>query len=90
MKTVVYYFTGTGNSLAAAKKMATELGNCDCVPIAPLKNTTGDVVPPAGRVGIVCPVYDVGLPGDRGRMCTTAQLRGNPVRLWPCDSGLTT
>jgi flavodoxin len=26
MKTIIYYFTGTGNSLAAAKKIAASLG----------------------------------------------------------------
>ena len=62
MKTVIYYFTGTGNSLAAAKKIAASLGDCELVPIAPLADTTGDIVPSAGRVGIVCPVYDAGLP----------------------------
>ena len=62
MKTVIYYFTGTGNSLAAAKKIAADLGDCEIVPIASLKDTTGGIVPPAGRVGIVCPVYDAGLP----------------------------
>jgi len=62
MKTIIYYFTGTGNSLAAAKKIAADLGDCELVPIAPFKDIAGDIVPPAGRVGIVCPVYDAGLP----------------------------
>ena len=62
MRTIIYYFTGTGNSLAAAKRIAADLGDCELVPIASFGNTTGDIVPPAGRVGIVCPVYDAGLP----------------------------
>lgn len=62
MKTVIYYFTGTGNSLAAAKKIAALLGDCELVPIASLLNTPGQISPTADRVGIVCPVYDVGLP----------------------------
>ena len=62
MRTTIYYFTGTGNSLAAAKKIAGELGDCTLVPIASLKDTAGEIVPPAGRVGIACPVYDAGLP----------------------------
>jgi ferredoxin len=62
MKTIIYYFTGTGNSLAAAKKVATILGDCELLPIASLKNTNGEIVPQAERVGIVCPVYDAGLP----------------------------
>ncbi|WP_214020516.1 EFR1 family ferrodoxin [Methanoculleus sp.] len=62
MKTIIYYFTGTGNSLAAARKIAGPLGDCEVVPIASFADTTGTVVPDAGRVGIVCPVYFAGLP----------------------------
>jgi ferredoxin/flavodoxin len=62
MKTIIYYFTGTGNSLAAAKKIAAVLGDCDLVPIASFRETQGDIVPSADRVGIVCPVYDAGIP----------------------------
>ena len=62
MKTVIYYFTGTGNSLAAAKKIAAALKDCELVPIASLKDTAGRIVPAADRVGIVCPVYDAGIP----------------------------
>jgi ferredoxin len=62
MKTIIYYFTGTGNSLAAAKKIASALGDCELVSIALLKDTPGTVTPQADRVGIVCPVYFTGLP----------------------------
>ena len=62
MKTIIYYFTGTGNSLAAAKKIAAVLGDCELVSIASLQNTPGEIVPSADRVGIVCPVYDAGVP----------------------------
>ncbi len=62
MKTIIYYFTGTGNSLAAAKKVATALGDCELVPVASLQKTTGVILPPAERIGIVCPVYFSGLP----------------------------
>jgi len=62
MKTIIYYFTGTGNSLAAAKKIAAVLKDCELVPIASLRNISGEIVPDADRVGIVCPVYDAGLP----------------------------
>ena len=62
MKTIIYYFTGTGNSLAAAKKIAAVLGDCELVPIASLQNIPGEIIPAADRVGIVCPVYDAGVP----------------------------
>ena len=41
MKTIIYYFTGTGNSLAAAKKIAAALKDCELVPIASLEGYTG-------------------------------------------------
>jgi ferredoxin len=62
MRTTIYYFTGTGNSLAVAKKMAAAYGDCELVPIASLTDTPGDIVPAAERIGIVCPVYFSGLP----------------------------
>jgi len=75
MKTVIYYFTGTGNSLAAAKKITAGLGDCELVPIASLAETTGDIVPSAGRVGIVCPVYFVGLPAMVAEFASRIRFR---------------
>ncbi len=75
MKTIIYYFTGTGNSLAAAKKIATALGETELVPIASLKDTTGDIVPAADRVGIVAPVYDLGLPAIVAEFLEVLNLR---------------
>jgi ferredoxin len=62
MKTIIYYFTGTGNSLAAARTVASVLGDCELISIASLKNTMGTIIPAADRIGIVCPVYFSGLP----------------------------
>ena len=62
MKTIIYYFTGTGNSLAAARAVAAEQADCGLVPVALLADTTGDILPDADRVGIVFPVYFAGLP----------------------------
>ncbi len=62
MKTVIYYFTGTGNSLAAARRIAGVLGETELFGIASFANTPGAITPDADRVGLVCPVYDVGVP----------------------------
>lgn len=59
MKTAIYYFTGTGNTLVVAKDLAAELGGADLLPIVKeLKE------PHSGYdvVGIVYPVYMMGLP----------------------------
>jgi ferredoxin len=61
MKNVIYYFTGTGNSLAIAQKIAAALEDCEVLSIASLKDTP-TIAPVADRVGIVCPVYFLGLP----------------------------
>ena len=62
MKTIIYYFTGTGNSLAAARGICARLGDCELVSIPTLTKSQAEIVPAADRVGIVCPVYDFGLP----------------------------
>nr|WP_319539560.1 EFR1 family ferrodoxin [uncultured Methanospirillum sp.] len=61
MKTTLYYFTGTGNTLAVVRKVASLLGDTDLVPIASLMNEEA-IAAPDGRIGICCPVYDMGIP----------------------------
>ena len=61
MKTVIYYFSGTGNSLSAAKTLAGTLGDCELVPVQSLAGQ-GEIRPGAERAGIACPVYFAGLP----------------------------
>ncbi len=61
METTLYYFTGTGNSLACARALARGLGDADLVPIASLRHHERIGVP-TRRMGIVCPVYFYSLP----------------------------
>lgn len=61
MGTTLYYFTGTGNSLACARAIARALGETDLVPIASLRHE-GRIGVPTERMGIVCPVYFYSLP----------------------------
>jgi ferredoxin len=62
MKTLLYYFTGTGNSLAVAEGLCKRLGDCELVPIATAVKASGLISPAADRVGIIAPVYFSGLP----------------------------
>ncbi len=62
MKTTIYYFTGTGNSLAVARWIAFGLGNTELIGIPSLRDETR-VIPDARRVGIVCPVHGFTIPG---------------------------
>ena len=61
MKTIIYYFTGTGNSLQIARSLGERLSDCE---VRSLAGQTG--TPPADglveRVGFVFPVYFWGLP----------------------------
>ena len=61
MDSVIYYFTGTGNSLKVAKDISTRLGNTTLIKIC--KDT---ILPSEGtmfkKIGIIFPVYYYGLP----------------------------
>ncbi len=59
MATTIYWFSGTGNSLAAAREVARRLGDARLEPMARHREGT---VSAEGAVGIVCPVYFYGLP----------------------------
>ncbi|MFX0106244.1 MAG: EFR1 family ferrodoxin [Candidatus Hodarchaeota archaeon] len=60
-KTIIYYFTGTGNSLKIAKDLAKKLEDCEIIPIAKVwqmenpESTTK-------KVGFIFPLYWSGLP----------------------------
>ncbi|MBN2733810.1 MAG: EFR1 family ferrodoxin [Methanomicrobiaceae archaeon] len=61
MKTIIYYFTGTGNTLAVARGIAEELGDVQLIPIRK------SVHPEEGHdeadaIGIAFPVYFLNIP----------------------------
>lgn len=59
MKSVIYWFSGTGNSLAVAMGLAKALGDTELIPIARVINRD---IPSAEKMGVVFPVYAFGLP----------------------------
>jgi len=59
MKTAIFYFSATGNSLKVARDLANELGNTELISILTI-NKKYDIS--ADRFGIVFPVYAWGLP----------------------------
>jgi ferredoxin len=61
MKTVIYYFSGTGNSLTIARDIARELEDAEVVSIASLEGEKR-ISTDADAVGIVYPVYAFGVP----------------------------
>lgn len=56
MKTEIYYFTGTGNSLVVANDLAEKLQPSETIPIAGLIEKES-IISNADRIGIVFPVY---------------------------------
>lgn len=60
MKTVLCYFSGTGNSLSIAREIAAGLGDAELVHVAAALR--GDMLAGAERIGLVFPVYMWGLP----------------------------
>jgi ferredoxin len=60
MKTVIYFYTGTGNSLWTARKLSELLGKAELVPIA--LHRTGRMSTDVENVGFVFPVHIWGVP----------------------------
>ena len=61
MKTIIYYFSGTGNSLKIAKDLAEKLDDCELVPIAKVWQKDR-IVATSEKVGFIFPLYYWGLP----------------------------
>jgi len=61
METTIYYFTGTGNSLKAAKDLCEKLDGCELIPIAKLWEKE-DLSSTSEKVGFFFPLYYSGLP----------------------------
>ena len=61
MKTTIYYFTGTGNSLKIAKNLAEKLEECELVPIAKVWEEV-NLASSSEKVGFIFPLYYAGLP----------------------------
>jgi len=61
MKTTLYYFTGTGNSLQIANDLCEELGNCELIPIAKVFHRDS-INTSTEKVGFVFPPHYYGLP----------------------------
>jgi ferredoxin len=60
LKTTIFYFTGTGNSLWAARTLAQELGDAELKAIKDWKN--GNKTVDSKVIGLVFPVYIWGVP----------------------------
>lgn len=59
-KNVVFYFSGTGNSLVVAQKIKADLGECDIVPMG--VDLGYKLIEEYDRIGFVYPSYCQGMP----------------------------
>lgn len=59
MKTIIYYYTGTGNSLWTSRLLAAELGDTT---VFPMFRMNGDAPVEAETIGFVFPVHMWGVP----------------------------
>ena len=61
MKKIIYYFSGTGNSLYTANKIAQAIGGAELVSVR--CNPQDFSATDADVIGFVCPVYEWDIPG---------------------------
>ena len=67
MKTTIFYYTGTGNSLWVARMLANGLENADLISISSWMKEKHPIQ--AGRIGLVFPDSHVGSPApDRSAL----------------------
>jgi len=75
MKNIIFYFTGTGNSLKVAKSVADGMGDCEIVSMGKAK--PGTLSGNYDSVGFVYPTYFRGLPRRVGEFVSALSLTQN-------------
>lgn len=74
MEKIIYYFSGTGNSMRTAVKIAEKIGGAELVSVRCNPQETS--AENASVIGFVCPVYEWDLPGTMKEF--VRKLRINP------------
>ncbi len=77
MKTIIYYFTGTGNTLAIARDIAAGLDNTKLVPLRRAIQP-GGVVADADMIGIAFPVHFLDMPRIVREFVENLRFSGSP------------
>jgi len=74
MENIIYYFSGTGNSLRTAVRIAENIGGAEIVSV----RCRAEDVPAenAKVIGFVCPVYEWDIPGTMKKFAE--KLKINP------------
>lgn len=84
MQNVIFYFSGTGNSLQLAQGIAARLENCEALNIA---KTTDEVLSGVERIGFVFPVYFGGLPQIAHSFLRHLDIPGDPFLFGVANCG---
>lgn len=87
MKNVIFYFTGTGNSLKIARDIAAEIGETELVPIPQAMKKPADRWLAAETIGFVFPVYFEGPPIIVEELVERLKLNANPYIFAVCNCG---
>lgn len=74
-KNIIYCFTGTGNSLYIAKRIAAEIGNCEIKAIG--KSKKGELQNNYEKIGFVFPVYFLGAPSAVNQFVAQLKIMQN-------------
>jgi flavodoxin len=61
LKTTIYYFSGTGNSLKIARDIVERLEECELIPIAKIWQQD-QLASTSEKIGFIFPLYYFGLP----------------------------
>ena len=69
-KNIIFYFSGTGNSLKVAKDIATAIEDCELISMGKSHKLSGTYE----RIGFVYPVYGGGMPGVVDRFIKALDL----------------
>ncbi|MDD5676639.1 MAG: EFR1 family ferrodoxin [Kiritimatiellae bacterium] len=85
MNTILYYFSGTGNSLVVARDLGTALGNTTLISIP--RALQESAVGTADAVGIVFPVYAWGPPRIVVDFIASRKWHGLPYLFAVCTCG---
>lgn len=75
MKKIIYYFSGTGNSLYTAKKIAEKIDGAKLVSVRCNPNEVS--AEDADVIGFVCPVYEWDVPGSFKEFIEKLNLNSN-------------
>ena len=75
MENIIYYFSGTGNSLRTAIKIAEEIGGAEIISVRCIPESVS--AERAAVIGFVCPVYEWDMPGAMKDFVEKVKINSN-------------